>query len=158
MFYQVNMESIMRNRELTETRMMQVSSIFFFFFFCWEGEFDFCLHMGCKYFILFLILFLLWVSVSDNVLFRLYGRSWLLQNGGQKRSGQHIMPRKWFIPTVIFIFRNMRLIILSFFPDLPIVSLTTFISVLKQASMEREVELEHRAIESSTALARIQVT
>jgi hypothetical protein len=29
---------------------------------------------------------------------------------------------------------------------------------IEQAAMEREVELEHRAVESSTALARIQVT
>lgn len=29
--------------------------------------------------------------------------------------------------------------------------------MLEKASMEREVELEHRAMESSTALARIQV-
>jgi hypothetical protein len=29
---------------------------------------------------------------------------------------------------------------------------------VEQAAMEREVELEHRAVESSTALARIQVT
>ena len=29
--------------------------------------------------------------------------------------------------------------------------------LVEQAAMEREVELEHRAVESSTALARIQV-
>jgi len=29
--------------------------------------------------------------------------------------------------------------------------------LVEQAAMEREVDLEHRAIESSTALARIQV-
>jgi len=29
--------------------------------------------------------------------------------------------------------------------------------LVEQAAMEREVDLEHRAVESSTALARIQV-
>jgi len=32
-----------------------------------------------------------------------------------------------------------------------------FLSLVEQAAMEREVDLEHRAVESSTALARIQV-
>lgn len=31
------------------------------------------------------------------------------------------------------------------------------VCLVEQAAMERQVELEHRAVESSTALARIQV-
>lgn len=81
MFYQVNMESIMRNRELTETRMMQVSVTLP------------CIWYTC------VVLFTYTVSII-----RLYVRSWLLQNGEQKKSAQHIMLQKWSVPRIVAIF------------------------------------------------------
>lgn len=56
MFYQANMESIIRNRELTETRMMQVNVIL-----------SFTVSHGITSFINFLIMLLLWDSeMSGN--------------------------------------------------------------------------------------------
>lgn len=62
------------------------------------------------------------------------------------------MQQKWFVPKIhisklIFHFHLFYSCFLDY----------DNLYVLEQASMEREVELEHRSIEASTALARIQV-
>lgn len=83
---------------------------------------------------------------------RPYVKRLLLWSAGQKKSVQLTMLLKWFFPLLqlfdpaldSFLLCSVILFIFIFF-------------VGEQAAMEREVELEHRAAEASTALARIQV-
>ena len=94
---QANMESIMRNRELTETRMMQVNwlailvSVICYFLF---------LLYPCS-------VILSWDSRSLVYCFiRLFERSWLRLNGGRKKNVQHIMLQKWFVLWLIQPFKQ----------------------------------------------------
>ncbi|KAK2982312.1 hypothetical protein RJ640_027409, partial [Escallonia rubra] len=99
---QANMESIMRNRELTETRMMQVSLLVLS---CMDVAYSNCIAG-----ILRLVKILQYQALREELA--------SAERRAEEERGAH--------------------------------------NATKMAAMEREVELEHRALDASTALARTQ--